>query len=387
VTAGLAQAISKPYRTLEKISLDIAAADALVAPGYGAAQGAQFLLSDLLGDHILFASVSAAQMSRLSNLADSFSGGLLYLNLEHRLNWGAGLFRFQGRFRDVLFDIYDEASYGAQFVASYPFSRFRRVELQLAVQRSDRVDVEDAWDDGIFGGGSEQSRATRDLTRSGTLSSNFVSYVKDNTLWLSTGPIDGERLNVSAGLISCFACEVPSPVTDQPVRRPAAAEYFVLLGDYRRYFRTSLQSAYAVKAYGYFSDGAIPGRSALGGPNRLRGYPYLSLAGSRVWLVNQEWRFPILNRIDLAFPFGSLRLPGIQGATFFDAGSSWLKDEKMRGIWGSYGLGFRTSLGAPLVLRLDVGKRYASNEAPPVVFRGGERFNDTFVDFFFGFNF
>jgi hypothetical protein len=385
-TAAIAQTASKPYRTLEKVSLDFAAADALLAPGYGSAQGAQFLLSDLLGDHILFASVSAAQLSRLNNLLDSFSGGLLYLNLEHRLNYGAGLFRFRGRYRDVLFDIYDEESFGGQFVASYPFSRFRRVELQLAVQRSERVDVEDAWDDGIFGGGDPE-RATANLTRSGTLSSNFVSYVKDNTLWLPTGPIDGERYNLSAGMVSCFACEVPSTVTEQPVHRSATAEHYVLLGDYRHYFRTSLQSAYAVRAYGYYSDGAIPGRSALGGPNRLRGYPYLSLAGSRVWLVNQEWRFPILNAIDLAFPFGRLRLPGIQGATFFDAGSSWLEDEKMRGVWGSYGLAFRTSLGAPLVLRLDVGRRYAWNEDPPVVFRGGERFTDTFVDFFFGFNF
>jgi len=254
------------------------------------------------------------------------------------------------------------------------------------VQKSDRLDVPDAWDDGIFSG-SQQSRANRDLTRSGTLSSNFVSYVKDNTLWLPTGPIDGGRFNVSAGLMSCFACEVPSAVTDQPIRRSAAAEHFVLLGDFRHYFRTTLQSAYAIRAYGYYSDGAIPGRSALGGPNRLRGYPYLSLAGNRVWLLNQEWRFPILNAIDLAFPIGTLRLPGIQGATFFDAGSSRLKGETMNGVWGSYGLGFRTSLGAPLVLRLDVGRRYAWNGEPPVVFRGGERFNDTFVDFFFGYNF
>jgi hemolysin activation/secretion protein len=176
-------------------------------------------------------------------------------------------------------------------------------------------------------------------------------------------------------------------VTARPVHRSATAEHFVLLGDYRRYFRTSLQSAYALRAYGYYSDGAIPGRSALGGPNRLRGYPYLSLAGSKVWLLNQEWRFPILNAIDLRFPIGTLRLPGIQGAAFADAGSSWLHDEKMRGVWGSYGLAFRTSLGAPLVLRLDVGRRYAWNGRPPVVLGKGEGFNDTFVDFWFGFNF
>jgi outer membrane protein assembly factor BamA len=284
----------------------------------------------------------------------------------------------------VLFDIYDEESWGAMFLASYPFSRFRRIELQLGLQQSERTDLEDAYEDGFFGGGSPGR--DRDLTRSGVVSSNFLSYVKDNTLWLPTGPIDGERFNLSLGLLSCFSCTVPSGTTGEEVERPVAAEYYVVLADYRRYFRTSLTSAYAVRAYGYYSDGAIPGRSALGGPHRLRGYPNYSMAGSRVWLVNQEWRFPILNGLALAFPIGTLRLPGIQGAFFADAGSSWLPGESMDGVWGSYGTAFRTSLGGALVLRLDVGKRFAMESDPPVAWRR-ERFEDTFVDFFFGFNF
>jgi hemolysin activation/secretion protein len=126
----------------------------------------------------------------------------------------------------------------------------------------------------------------------------------------------------------------------------------------------------------------------LGGPHRLRGYPRFSLAGSRVWLVNQEWRFPILNGLGLAFPFGELRLPGIQGALFSDIGSSWLEtEERAQGTWGNYGVGFRTSLGPPLVLRLDVGRRFKFGATPPVSFGSNERFSSTFVDFFFGFNY
>ncbi|HSJ15810.1 MAG TPA: hypothetical protein VK939_15495 [Longimicrobiales bacterium] len=375
---------SAPYRAFEKLSIDFAAADALVAPGFGSAQGIQFLASDMLGDHILFTSVSASQVNEISNLVDSFSGSVLYLNLENRLNYGAGLFRFKGRFRDVLFDVYDEEAYGALFLASYPFSKFRRVELQLGLQKSERDDLEDAFEEGIFGGGSPGRN--RDLSRSGVVASNFVSFVQDNTLWLPTGPIDGQRFNISAGLLSCFKCSVPSELTGADVERAAAAEYYVLLADYRRYFRTSLYSAYAVRAYGYYSDGAIPGRAALGGPHRLRGYPHFSLAGSRVWLLNQEWRFPVLHGLALAFPFGTLRLPGVQGALFADAGSSWLNGERMDGVWGSYGTAFRTSLGGAFVLRLDVGKRFAIDSEPPVAWRN-ERFRDTFVDFFFGFNY
>jgi hypothetical protein len=382
----LDSAIAQPYETWDRFSVDFAAADAAVAPGYGAAQGAQFLASDLLGDHIIFAGLSATQVTDLSNLVDSFSGNLLYLNLRSRLNWGGGVFRYKGRFRDVALNSYEETSYGGYFVAGYPFSKFRRVKLQLGLERSDRVDTEDAFDDGFFGGTTRPD--PRNLTRDGILSSTYLSYVKDNTLWIVTGPIDGERYNATLGLVSCFSCTAPSEVTGLPVTRAAAGESFILTADYRRYVRTSLYSAYAVRAHAFYSGGAIPARAVLGGPNRLRGYPYFSLAGSRVWLVNQEWRFPILRQLGLAFPFGEVRLPGIQGAVFADIGSSWLETrERPEGSWGSYGVALRSALLPPLVLRMDVGRRFRIGGPPPVVFRGGVAFNDTFVDFFIGFNY
>jgi hypothetical protein len=379
---GFTQAEGRPYSTWDKMSIDFAAADAMLAPGYGAAQGAQFLASDMLGNHILFLGVSAFQAGDLSDFVDSFSGSALYLNLSHRLNYGVGLFRYQGLFRDVSWDIYEDESYGGYFVASYPFSRYQRVELQLGLQQSNRNDIEDISEVGGIDGNAD----IRDLTRSGLLTTNTVVYVKDNTLWLPTGPIDGERFHVAVGLVSCFSCEAPSAVTGQPIARSAAAENYAIALDYRRYFRTSLLTAYAVRGFGYFSDGAIPGRAVLGGSHQLRGYPRYSLAGSRVWLVNQEWRFPILHGVSLTFPFGTLALPGVQGAVFADIGSSWLEGRNPAGTWGSYGSSFRMSLGAPLVLRMDVGRRFKSGAEPPVVFRNSS-FNDTFIDFFFGFNF
>src|SRR5690606_39214490 len=135
----------------------------------------------------------------LSQLVDSFSGSALYLNLAHRLNYGVGLFRYKGLFRDVSWDIYEDAGMGAVFIASYPFSRYRRVELQLGVQKGDRVDVEDGFGEGPLGDDTRDD--PRDLTRRGYLTSNYISYVKDNTLWLPTGPIDGERFNLSVGLL------------------------------------------------------------------------------------------------------------------------------------------------------------------------------------------
>ena len=381
----VAASVTQNYKTMEKVSVDFAGGDAVFAPGLGTAQGAQFLMSDMLGNHILYLGVSAMQVDEFSDLVDNFSGNLLYLNLSHRLNFGGGLFRFQGRFRDVSFDVYEENTFGGYFIASYPFSKFRRLELQLALEKSDRRDL---LDFDLIDEGGDTRPDVLDLTREGVLTSNYLSYVKDNTLWLETGPIDGERFNITAGLVTCFACTAPSTVTGEPIARDASAENYVVLADYRRYFRTSLYSAYAIRAYAFYSDGAIPARSVLGGPHRLRGYPRFSMAGSRLWLLNQEWRFPILNSLDLNFAFGDIRLPGIQGALFADVGSSWLDNTPSpEGTWGSYGVGFRTSLGGALVLRWDVGKRFKWGDAPPVRFRDGESFNKTFVDFFFGFNY
>ncbi len=374
------------YDTWRQISLDIAGGDAFIAPGLGAAQGVQFLASDMLGDHLLFGGASAIRAERIGDLLDNFSGNLLYLNLSHRLNFGAGIFRFKGLYRDVALDVYEEETYGGQFVASYPFSRFRRIELHLGMERSDRRDVGSSGDGFPFGvpvGDDE-----RDLTRSGLLASNYVSYVKDNTLWVPTGPIDGERYDLSFGLSTCFSCRSPSDAPGVRGVRAAAAERYTLSLDYRRYYRTSSRSAYALRAYGYYSDGAIPGRTVLGGPHRLRGYPRYSLAGSRVALINQEWRFPVLGALAFDVPVaGSMRFPGIEGAVFGDVGASWLEEQEPTGVWGSYGIGLRSALVPPFVLRLDLGRRFRFGELPPVYFDRDEPFGAPFVDLFFGYNY
>jgi hypothetical protein len=339
----------------------------------------------MLGDHILFAGVSAVQADDFGEFLDRFSGSLLYLDLSHRLNYGAGLFRFSGLFQDVSLNIFEEDSYGGYFIAAYPFSRFSRVELQLGVENSRRRDVDDAFDAGLSRRNTRED--VRDLTRSGLLTTNVLSYVKDNTLWLPSGPIDGERYALSIGLTSCFSCTTKSDVTENDVTRSAVGENYSIILDYRRYIRTTLRSAWAVRGYAYYSDGEIPGRAVLGGPHAMRGYPRFSMAGSRVWLLNQEWRFPILDGVALGFPFGTVRLPGVQGGIFTDIGQSWVEGQEPEGTWGSYGLGLRTSLGGALVLRWDIGRRFRIGELPPVRFDFGEGFNDTFVDFFFGFNF
>jgi hemolysin activation/secretion protein len=143
----------------------------------------------------------------------------------------------------------------------------------------------------------------------------------------------------------------------------------------------------AVRALGYHAGGERPRRLSIGGSWALRGYPRWGyVTGTTAWLFNAEWRFPITNFLSVGFPFGELRFPGVQGALFSDYGRAWTPVTTRRGALGSSGLGLRMPIGAPLVLRLDLGYRWHSGDdgaysLPPRARRS------RFVDFFFGFNY
>src|SRR6266699_1503937 len=200
-----------PYE--KKYTLDFAAGDAVVAPGIGSAQGAVFLFSDLLSDHQLYIALSSVEGNGLGSLLDNFNGTVFYLNQRRRINWGAGVFRLRGLFYDNDFTtLFRETSMGAFVDLRYPITRFRRVEAEYRVERSDRFDI--------------VTDNPGELHRVGWLASNYLSYVKDNSLWLDTGPIDGERYDVTAGIVNDIS--------------HGRFDAYVGTVDYRRYLRTSL---------------------------------------------------------------------------------------------------------------------------------------------------
>jgi hypothetical protein len=352
-----------PARYEQRYTLDFATGDAIFVPGYGAAQGATFLLSDMLGDHLVYLSVISFQEgSGLGDLISNFNGTLLYLNQSRRLNWGVGAFRVRGLFFEGDFDrIFRETSVGGLLMLRYPFSRFNRAEAQFRIEHSDRIDF--ALDEESLGF----------PRRRGVITSNFLSYVHDNSLWLPTGPIDGGRTNLTAGA-----------VTDL---RNGRFDSYLLAADLRRYLRTGYRTALALRGYAYLSGGERPRRISLGGSYALRGYPrFQFVAGNRALMANAEWRFPITDYLSIGFPFGEWRFPGVQGAFFGDLGRVWSERTTARGFLGAYGLGLRMSLGPPLVLRLDLGWRYGngpgSNYSLPSDYQ-----KRRFADFWFGFNY
>ena len=152
-------------------------------------QGAQLVFSDLLGDHQFAFSISSFQ-GEARNVLGSLNGNIFYLNQSRRVNWGVGMFRVSGTFAESdLRQLYDEESTGAYAIARYPLSRFTRIEGQTTLEYSNRNDF-----------ANELVRGTP--RRRGMLTGNYLVFVRDNSLWLETGPIDGTRWNLTGGVVS-----------------------------------------------------------------------------------------------------------------------------------------------------------------------------------------
>ena len=356
-TTGSVVASREPYRS--RLSLDFAAGDAVIVPGFGGAQGAFFMMSDLLGDNLLFGSVGSYQGRRLGSIISNINASTIYLNRSRRVNWGVGAFRTKSRnFEGDRVVAYDETAYGGLGVLRFPLSRFTRVEGTFVVEHSDRVD---------FTLPVDQPR------RVGWIASHFASYVHDNALWVYSGPIDGTRFSLTAGLSNDFS--------------NSRFDSYLVAADWRKYFRLSRRSAWALRAYGFYSGGDRPRRTNLGGTLGLRGYPLFGyIVGSRAYMFNQELRFPLLTRLTIGFPFGDLNLPEVQGALFTDIGKATFETSVDRATIGSYGISFRLAIAPLAVLRLDLGRRFSNDR-----FRGygldRDQRDGGFVSFFFGTNY
>ncbi|MEK6569948.1 MAG: BamA/TamA family outer membrane protein, partial [Bacteroidota bacterium] len=306
-------------------SLDIAQSQVSTDPVFGTTGGAAVALSDLLGNDQYYFLIYNSAQSR-DEILQSFNIAISRISLGQRLNYAYGIFHFSGRRYDLtdpdLF--FTERVFGGYFALSYPLSKFYRFEASTSLSRSDKEVV---------------------TSRKALLVSNSVSFVHDNSLWVSSGPIDGNRFILTLA----YTTDVQFSNVD----------YYTVIADYRRYFRLSERSAFAVRGQIFYNEGREARRFFMGGSWDLRGYPRWSLRGKKLWLTSGELRFPFIDQLGIKFPFASIGLGSLRGALFFDAGSTW--DKKYVETLGSIGFGFRWNLGGILVLRYDIGKRIENN--------------------------
>jgi len=328
-------------------NLDIAQGQISQDPVFGTMGGTAFAVSDMLGnDHYNMLIYNNAQTGE--DFLSSFNFALTRISLARRKNFFYGLFHFYHRYYldyTSFLNYYNEERYGGFFTLRYPLSQFKRIEANITLASSDRE-----YNYGSFN------------RRKAFLISNFGSFVKDNSLWGPSGPLDGERYIMTLGYTTDLVY--------------SNVGYWTIDLDYRRYFRIGLRSALAVRAMLLMNHGKEPQRFYMGGSWDLRGYRRFSLWGTRLGLISTELRYPLIDAIMLRFPFGGFTFPSFRGALFFDVGNAW--NDNFDGLLGSVGTGVRFNIGF-FVLRFDVGKRIENN------FKTFQR--GLFTQFFFGWDF
>ena len=261
---------------------------------FGVQGGAQFLFSDMLGDQNLFLSTEL-QFSdpRYSDAS------LTYFNQKNRINWGAQI--YQNSFSYLAFGGFNSVGLvrntfrGFNGLISYPFSRFARLELNGGLTWVNQDLVREQFTRGGI------DRQTSDI---GTF--NYAQFgaalVFDNTGYGFMGPSSGSR--------SRFSIEKTTNDLD-------ATTAFV---DYRRYLRASNRTVLAWRVMGAASYGKDERFFDVGGPYTYRGADFNELFGSKFFVSNLEYRFPM-------FFFLPQNYDMLSGAAYLDAAGAWGIDD------------------------------------------------------------
>ncbi len=336
-----------------KFTLDIAQSQITQDPLFGVSGGAQLAMTDMLGNYQYYFLIYNNAQTR-EDFLKSFNIAITRANLSRRTNIGYGVYHFAGRHFYWYDDYFYERTIGGFISLSYPISMFQRIEGSMNIRHSDK--------DWYF----------VDRARKAFLFSNFISYVKDNSLWGPTGPIDGERIKFTLG----------NTIDVQH----SNVNFYTIIADYRKYFRLSTRTAYAIRLMTYYNHGKEATRFFMGGSWDLRGYPRWRIWGKKLFLVSNELRFPFIDRFIIHFPIGGMTFSSIRGATFVDLGNAW--DENLEHVLGSIGFGLRFRLGGFLVLRFDFGKKFSFNDTNDLFnFDKFSHQKGWFQQFFFGWDF
>jgi outer membrane protein assembly factor BamA len=255
---------------------------------------------------------------------DTFSNfNIGYFNLEPRLQWGVSIYDYRRYYvtgyDPTRFQVTDKQQLyrfsAAEFSVQYPLNSFFRL--------TGRAGYLDRRYDQPIGQNPETGEILTVATQ------NKAPYVGvgmagDTSFWKNYGPHKGTRWE--ARLYYAYDTDGGGALTQN-----------VEL-DGRFYVPTSQRSEFAFRVWTGMADGNQPWIYSFGGMDTMRGYPTYSLSGNRTFFTNLEWRFPLVDRMDLAF----LRLGGIRGRIFLDVGAAWFVDSdgNERNMFGNPGFTF-----------------------------------------------
>src|SRR5262249_30308075 len=112
---------------VRRFGLDIAQNGIALDPALGTTGAEQVAVTDLLGDEAVYLFLTN-DSENFGSFLDGFEMGLTYFNQKQQLNYGAGLFRLTRVYDPDLDVVRRERRVGGSLLASYPLSKFTRIE-------------------------------------------------------------------------------------------------------------------------------------------------------------------------------------------------------------------------------------------------------------------
>jgi len=343
-----------PYRP--RLSLDYVAPPS-IGVGFGSfgpvvGGGTAFYWSDLLGHHLLMATLQSTSFTS-GGLLNNLGGMIGYQNQRRRWNWGllggqlpylsggyTSTVAIVGGRRSLVEEsiLFWQINREAAALLSYPFNRAKRVEFtggyrNIAFSAKSEVAVFE------LGTGRLLSVTRRDLPMPPALHMGTASaaFVHDTSIFGGTSPIMGRRYRLEYGAAA------------------GTVTHTHALVDYREYVRLArpLTLAGRLLHYGRYGRGAEDYRFQdvfLGYPSLVRGYSagsfgarecgetpgrcpvFDQLFGSRMAVANAELRIPLFGALGLVRSPG---VPPVEIAPFYDAGIAWYARENLSVLRGA----------------------------------------------------
>lgn len=344
-----------------KFSPDLVTLGLGMSSFYGYAGQWLISLSDIMGDHRF---TFAGDVSNDFESTMHYYGAYSYM--KKRINFGGGAYYFKdyASYSDSVY--YLDAELGAFFQATYPFSMFSRLDFQLLARTIDRKPR-----------GYEAAVATSGGKYTVNTILPTLSYSFDNILWGMTGPLNGSRAEAAVEVLPPFSF-IKEPFVSfeldarnylhlfkrfvlanrifigasQPLASAESPRRYLLGGSENWIFTYSdinyKQYEKNVRAM-FYSTMVVP----------FRGWRYFDMSGTRVAVLNTEFRFPFIREFSTVFPL-PLAIRYVNGALFADIGSTWDRNQQVAGlplprkVYGGAGFGCRINLGM-FLLRYDRG--------------------------------
>lgn len=306
-----------------KLFLENASVQAGVASDQTFLSLADLEFSDMLGNQrvsFIFDSVSTFSNFRLG-----------YFNLKHRLEWGIQAYDLRTFYYSLNLDdgqvdrrrTYKETV--LSILGAYPFSRYTRFEanvgfLSRTLDFPSYVTNADGTQFQIFD------------QRTDNVPTGGVALSYDATQYKYFGPHAGHRVDIHYQY-----------TPDLKDGGTLSRDLFV---DARKYLPISRRMLFAFRLFAARSDGTVPNIYYLGGLDTLRGFDFRTQIGNRIFYLNSEFRFPLVDVIST--PIFLIR--GVRGHIFLDVGGAWLSGQSFQ-FWdgssnrlkdglSSYGGGF-----------------------------------------------